>query len=339
MEELSIDEQPQETTTTTLHCVPCHVQKRSGGPPVALDFIIRNERAVPTGAYNAYISAFCRESEWLQELRNLVEIDPNIRRLMNHKSLKKELTECFGSLCLVERALRRIITGSIEEINLHRNHDSDNGIETENFLSFAAIRYFSNRLVFYDICSGKGITAFLLAFMFPQIPKIVMVDNNSKIKLDHLSISRCQNVEYQHFDVFTHTFKDYISTEASMCRDDGRIPVVLGLHLCGALSTRLVTLYNAIEELPVLVLSPCCLPKKSKTPQSTSASADGFEKSYITRDQLKRNGWLPYGFWCLTVYMQIDPNLAVKDMVHDELVESDKSTYIWTVKKTAIGTL
>ena len=104
------------------------------------------------------------------------------------------------------------------------------------------------------------------------------------------------------------------------------IPVVVGLHLCGTLSTRLVNLYNEISDLPILILSPCCAPTRSKK-----------NRVLMTRERLKRNSWPSYGHWAFSVYVLIDHLSVLKDLVRDDLVVSEKNTFIWAVKRTFLS--
>jgi hypothetical protein len=280
-----------------------------GRPNISLDFIVKNER-LAEGRYNDYIRSFCRDGDLLEKLSCTVESDPAILKLMNKQSLKKELTECYSAICLVERSLRRI-----------QKH-STNEIAEEPLITFSSIRKNVSNLAFYDVCSGKGILSFLLTLLFPEISIIKMIDSNKKIKLDHLGSKCCTNITYEHYDIFNEEFSDFLIKESEKCKEEKMIPVIIGLHLCGNLSVRLVHLFNNIIDLPILIISPCCLPTKSKKNQG-----------FMTRDKLQKNKWSSYDFWCMSIYILIDHLSTVKNIVKDDLVESQKNTLIWAVKR------
>ena len=52
-----------------------------------------------------------------------------------------------------------------------------------------------------------------------------------------------------------------------------------------------------------------------------------------TRDMLKRNKWDSYMFWTLNLFTLIDACLSVKNVLRDENVLSEKSTFIVAIKK------
>lgn len=280
-----------------------------GRPNISLDFVVKNER-LAEGYYNDYIRSFCRDGDLLQNLSRTVESDSAILKLMNKQSLKKELTECYSAICLTERSLRRVQRDAV-------NIDPD-----EPLITFTCIRKSAKNLAFYDICSGKGILSFLLTILFPEISIIKMIDSNTKIKLDHLNSECCTKITFEHHDIFKEEFADFLMKESKECNEKKIIPVIIGLHLCGTLSTRLVHLFNNINDLPILIISPCCLPTKSKKNQG-----------FMTRDKLKKNKWSSYDFWCMSIYILIDHLSTIKNIVKDDLVESKKNTLIWAVKK------
>ena len=81
-------------------------------------------------------------------------------------------------------------------------------------------------------------------------------------------------------------------------------------------------LFNNIPTLPVLIVSPCCMPRaKKKTPQNIKM-----------REMLKTNTWCNYDFWCLDVYTCINKLGVRKDINDDKEVESEKSKFITALK-------
>ena len=272
-------------------------------PYIALDYVIRNERLDESGIYNDYISAFTR-MPWLSDLCELTRRDYSIKQLMNHKSLKKEITETFGALCLVEKALRRRETKSFENTPI---------------LEFSAIQRMASNIVFYDICCGKGISSFLISCMFTH-PKIIMVDSNSKIKMDHLNSPTMSNTTFKHLDIFSNEFVAFLEKESSTNAASGKINIIIGLHLCGHLSTRVANVFNDLPSLSILVLSPCCMPRKGKGGRNLMK-------------RLRENRWDSYSYWCLSVYTALNPFKCIRDMVCDSSIESEKSTIIWALKR------
>ena len=302
-------------------------------PWIKLDFVIRNEK-LADGNYNDYVKAFCRNSELIDRLYATIKTDPAVSKLLNKQYLKKELTECYSAICLVERSLRRRGSGcrdgkDIESLSYCQPCDEeasnplvDNESKDESLLTFSAIRENSGSLVFYDICSGKGVLSFLLAVLFPEMPRIVMVDSNADMKLDHLDSECCKNVFYINHDIYSESFLSFMNAESAECRLFDRTPIVIGLHLCGTLSTRLTQLYNSNDSLPILILSPCCAPTRSKK-----------NRAFMTRERLRQNKWCSYAFWYMSVYVSLSPEHCVKDIIKDELVLSEKNTLILAIKR------
>ena len=314
-------------------------------PHISLDFVVKNE-GLAGGNSNAYIKSFCHDGDILERLYKIVEADASILKLMNKQGLKKEITECYSAICLVERSLRRqkkftdnILQDSsmqycdecVHARNTHSGAElivrddrgcfSNTDVE-EPLLTFSSILKNMASIVFYDVCSGKGILSFLLSLLFPDIPKIVMIDSDANMKLEHLNSNCCSRIVYKQCDIYSQDFSQYLMSEGRGCRQQNRIPILVGLHLCGTLSTRLIHLYNTIEELPILILSPCCAPTRSKK-----------NKVFMSRERLKKNKWPSYTYWYMTVYIFIDHLLAVKDIIHDALVVSEKNIFICALKR------
>lgn len=275
----------------------------NGHPKIALDFVLQNARsAVDNGTINLYIQEFVNYS-WITDVKRMADTDYSVKQLMNHKQLKKEISETIGSLCQVERALRgRCVDRTFGPL-----------------LSFEALKLNESKIKFYDVCSGKGLTSFFLAFLFPSV-QIVMVDFNANIRLDHLRSDRLKNVSYEHLDIHSSAFEDFLLQDTKSTA----INIVIGIHLCGTLSTRLASLYNKLASISILLLSPCCIPKKGK---------GGKELMEIIR----RTHWDSYNYWCLTIFFAINGFESSKDMIHDPLILSEKSKVIWAARKQPLS--
>ena len=106
--------------------------------------------------------------------------------------------------------------------------------------------------VLFDVCSGKGFTALMLSHAFPAA-RVVMIDSDPVMNMSHTR--RLPNVEFKRLDLFSTQCIDIIQQAAQ----GATWACAFGMHLCGALSPRLISIFGAIPELDGLVLSPCCL--------------------------------------------------------------------------------
>jgi hypothetical protein len=116
----------------------------------------------------------------------------------------------------------------------------------------------------------------LLSYFFPDA-RVVMLDANGSMDLSH--VAGRENVRFWHCDLFgdsaVRAIRETIETEN---REDAgfftkktkktpfrrrrrrrRFRVLLGMHLCGALSPRLIDLAFGLDDVDGLVLCPCCV--------------------------------------------------------------------------------
>jgi hypothetical protein len=63
--------------------------------------------------------------------------------------------------------------------------------------------------------------------------------------------------------------------------------VLVGMHLCGILSERAISLFTSISSIKALVLSPCCLPKLRK-------GVSGFDEFEKNQDDDVYVSWCKY---------------------------------------------
>ena len=107
-------------------------QPALGRPKIALDFVVANALAAPPDApYNTYIRAFSQDGALLDTLFTMARrryarlirdtrdvfvtssfptptsLSVAVKQLLNHKFLKKEITELYGALSRVEECLAR----------------------------------------------------------------------------------------------------------------------------------------------------------------------------------------------------------------------------------------
>jgi hypothetical protein len=315
---------------------------------ITLDFILANNRkAAATGEEgnsltNSYISEFC-QNEWIFSLRQLADENQAVRKLLNHKSLKKEITELYGALHLFEKFLQKshslLLSQNDNKMKNTPAVFSDNPCDP-----FPLLHHLdeTHHLAFYDICSGKGIASFFLSFLFPH-SKIILIDSDPTMKLDHLLISQCSHVKYFNYNIYSNEFLHFLEIE-SQINSSLHIshPLLFGLHLCGTLSLRLCSLFNSLPLYPLLVLSPCCMPKNKKSNSSHRLHLGKWGRGHGHGGENKKKGtgvreqqsdeqneeFTGYDYWCLNVYHQLDPTQMRRDMKQDACVISERSKYI-----------
>ena len=179
--------------------------------------------------------------------------DPRTRRLLSHKKSHKEVTEAYGTYERVRELLPRLDP-------TWRHLKPETGVET-------VVRTPGPGPVIFDACSGRGVTAALLSFWFPHA-KIVMMDSNGAMDLSHVRALPNRNVVFRHVDLYGASVVEVIRKETAGDGNysDGeglqkrrRTAVLVGTHLCGALSPRLIDLCFGLDEVDGMVLCPCCI--------------------------------------------------------------------------------
>jgi hypothetical protein len=122
-----------------------------------------------------------------------------------------------------------------------------------------ALQCSMDQVFMIDLCSGKSLTTALCGILYPE-GQFLAVDKLPAHLVPHYVAS---NTTYWSRDIMRGDFKQDLQTEVEKHTKAGRIPVLVGMHLCGALSEQAINLFETIPGLRALVLSPCCLPKKS----------------------------------------------------------------------------
>lgn len=256
------------------------------GAKTSLDFLIENEalyRRKPEFQHkrNEYISSFVR-SGLAARVKRLADSDRAMRKLVNHKKLRKEVTESYGALVQLERLLRRLATEQSQGIEGadRGGLQDESGVGSDSLLNFSALRVRSlspTPLAVLDVCSGKGITAFLLALLVPSA-RVVMLDSNRHINREHLAHPACSNISFVCMDIHSTEFEQLMrAPEGVLPAHDGpSLWLVLGTHLCGHLSSRLASVFASTDcgHLPVLVLSPCCMPRRQSKQKMASKKTE-----------------------------------------------------------------
>ena len=147
-------------------------------------------------------------------------------------------------------------------------------------------------LTILDVCSGKGVVAALISRLLPQA-RVVMLDACPDMDLSHVA-SR-SNLEFIELDLFSkeagallHELASQdpavtveqqqqqrqqqldatappaaamMQHDAADCRSSPpfRATLAIGMHLCGALSPRLLVLASLLDDIDAVSVCPCCL--------------------------------------------------------------------------------
>ncbi|KAL3918391.1 MAG: hypothetical protein SGPRY_006039 [Prymnesium sp.] len=135
-------------------------------------------------------------------------------------------------------------------------------------------------VVVFDVCSGKGLGSTLLSFLLPNA-RIIMLDANGQMELAHVK-SR-PNLSFHHVDIFREETVAIIKEEAN----GAFLTVALGMHLCGALSPRLIDLTFALDCIDVMVLCPCCLKGAHGKAVAIAAKARGVNSYGVLLETLQ----------------------------------------------------
>ena len=107
-------------------------------------------------------------------------------------------------------------------------------------------------LTIIDACSGRGMGPTLLSYALPAA-RVLMIDANANMELSHVAAR--PNLAFLRADLYAASTVAAIAAEAR----GARACVPTGMHLCGALSPKLIDIAVAIDEVDALVLCPCCL--------------------------------------------------------------------------------
>ena len=107
----------------------------------------------------------------------------------------------------------------------------------------------------FDVCSGKGIASLMMCFALPG-SRVVMVDSDTRMGLQHLvGPMQAGQLQFYNMDIFTPKLPQLLKQHTS----SSRITILIGTHLCGSLSPRLISVFRDCAEVDWLLLAPCCL--------------------------------------------------------------------------------
>ncbi len=203
-------------------------------------------------------------------------------------SLRKELIEAYVVVeALEERVLKRQ-----QRLDASSNGRRSGAVQSTQGGDGVARRCSigrDSRGVVIDLCSGKGFLSVIIAHEFPNAV-VLSVDNNPTIQPATAPNTRFVLADIMQ-DAFLATLREQlaVATTAGSSIDtvDAAAPlpsssaaqspwcVALGVHLCGPLSPRAITLFEACEQLDALVLVPCCLDPRTDGLLKAAARAAG----------------------------------------------------------------
>ena len=211
---------------------------------------------------NELVRQFCALEEAL-ELEK-----PQYHRLNSQKTLRKEITETMSIVNVLQAILRK------REAPAARRGSGPGGGLQEGA---------STRLHIIDLCCGKSLTGCFLALVYPQFV-IHTVDLISPASLPHYPEPPVATgdgtdgagsdgggksdsnpyarggLRYLQRNLFDAGFVDAMD---ALIRSVNLPTCVLGMHLCGHLSSQAIAMTQRTELITDLVLSPCCLPSKA----------------------------------------------------------------------------
>jgi hypothetical protein len=170
-------------------------------------------------------------------------------------------------------------------------------------------------LCFVDLCCGKGLTTGLLSVLYPQstcvavdllgmdaLPHfmsscavtatsdnhVVEDDKSGSFKNDDMPSFIINNATYWKLDIMKDSFQHDLASEFKTVEKKKKVPILVGMHLCGNLSLRAIELFQNITEIRGIVLAPCCLPKKKKTTKKKNSR--NIEKKDEKEGNIKNGG-------------------------------------------------
>ena len=124
---------PRQGTTKRpkdeLECDPLKADVRRC--KTCLHYLLENAESTPEDSRNLYIEHFRREP-WIPLVLEYAESNTSVRQLLNHKNLKKEITEMYGALIRMEKSAHALVQMSHKE---------------DNYLAFAALRELKSRFL------------------------------------------------------------------------------------------------------------------------------------------------------------------------------------------------
>ncbi|KAL7498392.1 hypothetical protein ACHAWT_006226 [Skeletonema menzelii] len=178
--------------------------------------------------------------------------------------LRKEISESMGVLSAVQRCCYEL-NGGIDGVD--KEEEGEDRIQLKN-------------VFLIDLCSGRGLTTALGGALHDDYNDGDDDDddddgnggnrsNNFFLSIDRMLphtvphfLQDGANRKYLSRDVLSESLFAELQEIVSKQLGFKRIPILVGMHLCGVLSERAVEFFERIPSIKGIVLSPCCLPKK-----------------------------------------------------------------------------
>ena len=235
---------------------------------------------------------------WAEQFMSLLLYDERMTNLAcKTQKSKKDLVD---SVSIMER---------VEEVfaKYHDEHTLETG---ENIL-------------FFDMCSGKGITALMLSMRFP-LAKIVCVDIRPVGATEHhLHEGAFENISRITGSVYD---EDIVKDVINQTPANGTC-IVLGTHLCGNLSVVAIdTIAQYPEQVSTAIVAPCCLPRQKKPKKLLHIPGAGW--GYDTTQLARQQGIDPYDLWLERLFERAPAAEDQKNIVRDDDMISTKNNFI-----------
>jgi hypothetical protein len=162
-------------------------------------------------------------------------------------SFTRELTEALAML-EATRCILRELDGGIDDEICELDHEIKREIHRK-----------ASPCHIVDLCCGTSFVSVILGVLFPTC-LISAVDIIEPTRLPHFAAAGLSNVRYTQMDLLSPTFVGSLD-ELIQAAGGGRRTILLGMHLCGELSTVTIRAFHALHRsVEALVLAPCCLP-------------------------------------------------------------------------------
>ena len=243
------------------------------------------------------------------ELR--VEMEPWAERFMSLLLYDERMTNLA---CKTQKLKKDFVDGvaileRVEEV-LAKHHDAHTLETGENVL-------------FFDMCSGKGITSIMLTMRFP-LAQIVCVDIRPPSETEyHLREGAFENISRITGSIYDD---DIVNTVIHQTPGDGTC-IVLGTHLCGDLSAVcLNTIAQFPDQVSTAIVAPCCLPRQKKPAKLLHVPGAGW--GYDTTQLARKQGRDPFDLWIERLFERAPGTEDQKSIVRDNDMISTKNNFI-----------
>eukprot|EP00551_Chaetoceros_affinis_P009460 CAMPEP_0203670450 /NCGR_PEP_ID=MMETSP0090-20130426/6519_1 /ASSEMBLY_ACC=CAM_ASM_001088 /TAXON_ID=426623 /ORGANISM="Chaetoceros affinis, Strain CCMP159" /LENGTH=583 /DNA_ID=CAMNT_0050535311 /DNA_START=65 /DNA_END=1816 /DNA_ORIENTATION=- len=241
----------------------------------------------------------------------------------NMGKMRKEISESYSVLHAVQQCW--IDLKDVKKEEEKKDIDAQIQIQTQLPSNTTSISFENVFLI--DLCSGKSLTTALSAVLLERKNnKLLAVDKLPAHMVPHFLHDG--NTSYLSRDIMSKIFFDELKREVyRQCTVEGRIVILVGMHLCGKLSERAIEFFEKMPLISAIVLSPCCLPKFRKG-----------KVSFVKTDVDEEDAYLAWANHLKVLMEQCLTNVdydAVKSYRDDEM-HSIKNSIITAIRQPAI---